>query len=321
MSSKHVLITGVAGFIGFHLAEALRKQNATVIGIDNFNDYYEVQLKKDRAQNLEKLGVTIIKADICDPGLFLDLLQKEPITHIVHLAAQAGVRYSLINPQAYIHSNIQGFLNLLEGCRHYPHIPLIYASSSSVYGNNCDIPFSVDDRTDNQASLYGVTKKTNELMACTYHHLYDIPVTGLRFFTVYGPWGRPDMAYYSFTKSIDAGIPIDVYAFDKMYRDFTYIDDIISGVIAAMDLQSPLEIFNLGNHRSESLKTLVESIEDCLGKKAILRHLPIQPGDIEVTYADIAHSQKMLHFQPATDLQTGISKFVEWYKKGGHSCH
>lgn len=315
MNKKRILITGAAGFIGFHTARAFAKRGDHVIGLDNFNDYYDVNLKKNRAKELSQLNIDVIEGDLCQPDVLKNLLEKHDISHFVHLAAQAGVRYSLVNPQAYINANITGFLNVLEACRHRPETKLIYASSSSVYGTNTKIPFSVDDRTDHQASLYGVTKKTNELMAYNYHHLYKIPVTGLRFFTVYGPWGRPDMAYYSFTKAILEGQTIDVYDYEKMRRDFTYIDDVVSGILSAVDLGAPHEIFNLGNHRPEPLSALIGAIENALGIKAKLRHLPMQPGDVASTYADIRHSQQQLNFVPKISLEEGIPLCVEWYKK------
>lgn len=313
MTSKRILITGAAGFIGFHLAMALKVRGDEVIGLDNFNEYYDPLLKRERARLLALKGIDVAEGDVCDGLLLRRLLTENSITHIVHLAAQAGVRYSLVNPQAYIKANIDGFLSVLGVCRQFPSVPLIYASSSSVYGTNKKTPFAVNDRTDAQASLYGVTKKTNELMAYTYHHLYGIPVTGLRFFTVYGPWGRPDMAYYSFTKAILEEKPIDVYHFGHMQRDFTYIDDIVAGVIAAIDLGASYEIFNLGNHRPESLASLISTIEESLGKKAKMRHLPMQPGDVEVTYADIETSRQKLGFVPKVTLAEGIKKFVAWY--------
>lgn len=314
MPHKRVLITGAAGFIGFHLAIFLSNHGDFVIGVDNFNDYYNPQLKRDRAQELARRGIQVLEGDITQPELLRELLAKYEVSHLVHLAAQAGVRYSLVNPQAYIDANITGFLNVLEACRHSPGIYLIYASSSSVYGNNTKIPFAIEDRTDHQASLYGVTKKTNELMAYTYHHLYKISVTGLRFFTVYGPWGRPDMAYFSFTKSILEGKPIEVYDFKNMRRDFTYIDDIVEGTAAAIDAESRYELFNLGNHKPEPLSELIQAIEEGLGQKATLKHLPMQAGDVEVTYADIRHSQQKLGFMPKTTLREGIPRFIEWYR-------
>lgn len=313
MASKRILITGAAGFIGFHLALALSARGDIVIGLDNFNDYYDPSLKRQRAELLAAQGIEVIEGDVCDQKLLHQLMKGHAITHIAHLAAQAGVRYSLVNPQTYIKSNIDGFLSILETCRQFPGVPLIYASSSSVYGTNTKTPFSIEDRTDGQASLYGVTKKTNELMAYTYHHLYNIPVTGLRFFTVYGPWGRPDMAYFSFTKAILEDKTIDVYHYGKMQRDFTYIDDIVKGIVAAIDLGASCDIFNLGNHRPEPLASLVTAIEDALGKKAQLRHLPMQPGDVEATFADIELSQKKLGFKPDVSLKEGIGKFAKWY--------
>lgn len=312
--AKHILVTGAAGFIGFHLSQKLAERGDLVIAYDNFNDYYDPKLKHQRAAILKQKGIQVEQADINNTDLLMTTIQKNKISHIVHLAAQAGVRYSLNNPQAYVKSNLEGFVNILEACRHNSGIKLVYASSSSVYGLNTKIPFSIDDRTDQQASLYGVTKKSNELMAQTYHHLFNIPVTGLRFFTVYGPWGRPDMAYYSFTKAILEGKPIDIYNNGQLQRDFTYIDDIVDGIIASVDLGAELELFNLGNNQPVELKKFVEIIEDALGKKAILNYLPMQAGDVLTTYADIAHSQKMLGFSPKTSLEKGIAKFVDWYK-------
>lgn len=311
--TKKILMTGAAGFIGFHLCKHLLSRGDAVLGLDNFNDYYSPDLKRARAKILAQNGIEIIEGDICHPFLLNELIAKHQITHLVHLAAQAGVRYSLVNPQAYIKSNIEGFLNILETCRHHPHVKLTYASSSSVYGTNDKIPFSIDDKTDHQASLYGVTKKTNELMASTYHHLYGISSVGLRFFTVYGPWGRPDMAYFSFTKAILEGRPIEIYNHGKMMRDFTFIDDIIQGTTAAIDLDAKCEIFNLGNHQPEELHTFIEIIEDSLGKKAKKINLPMQPGDVQKTYADISYSQSQLGFTPKISLKEGIPQFVEWY--------
>ena len=315
MHNKHILITGAAGFIGYHLSLYLKARGDFVIGLDNFNDYYTPQLKYDRAKNLKKNDIQVINGDLLDTALLEEIVVKHRITHIMHLAAQAGVRYSLVNPQAYVTANINGFLNILELCRKYPHLYLTYASSSSVYGTNSNTPFSVEDRVDHQASFYGVTKKTNELMAYTYHHLYKIPVTGLRFFTVYGPWGRPDMAYFSFTKAILEKRPIDVYNFGKMSRDFTYIDDIVNGIAAAVDLESSYELFNLGNHKPESLSSLIRLIEEALGQKAEQRHLPMQSGDVEATYANIEHSQEKLGFLPKVSLQEGIAQFIRWYRE------
>ncbi|MEI8365037.1 MAG: NAD-dependent epimerase/dehydratase family protein [Parachlamydiaceae bacterium] len=318
MSGKHVLITGAAGFIGFHLAVRLRALGNTVIGIDNYNDYYTPELKYSRSEQLKAIGVNVIQGDVTDAPLLHDTVLRHHITHFVHLAAQAGVRYSLINPQAYVNANITGFLNVLETCRQFPHIPLTYASSSSVYGRNTKIPFSENDPTDQQASFYGVTKRTNELMAQAYHHLYNISVTGLRFFTVYGPWGRPDMAYFSFAKAILENKPIDVYNFGNMQRDFTYIDDIVDGIVAAIDLEAKQEIFNLGNHHPELLSALITALEENLGHKAKMHHVPMQPGDVLTTYADIAHSQKMLGFSPKISLSEGIRRFASWYLEWKH---
>lgn len=311
--NKRILVTGAAGFIGYHLCKFLSSRVDIVIGLDNFNDYYSPKLKHDRAKELAKINVQVINGDILNAALLEEIVVKHRVTHLVNLAAQAGVRYSLVNPNAYVTANINGFLNILELCRKHPHIFLTYASSSSVYGTNTKTPFSVEDRTDNQASFYGVTKKSNELMAHAYHHLYKIPVTGLRFFTVYGPWGRPDMAYFSFTKAILEKKPIDVYNFGKMSRDFTYIDDIVEGIVAAVDLESSFELFNLGNNRPESLSSLIQFIEEGLGKKAEQRHLPMQSGDVEATYADIEHSKQKLGFVPKTSLKDGIAKFIAWY--------
>lgn len=314
MGSKRILVTGAAGFIGYHLSEYLNKRGDKVLGLDNFNDYYLPQLKQDRTKNLGKQQIEVVIGDILDTQLLEKLVTEHHITHIVHLAAQAGVRYSLVNPAAYASANIDGFLNILELCRKHPRLYLTYASSSSVYGTNTKIPFSVSDPTDHQASFYGVTKKTNELMAQAYHHLYKIPVTGLRFFTVYGPWGRPDMAYFSFTKAILESKPIDVYNFGKMSRDFTYVDDIVEGIAAAVDLESPNELFNLGNHKPESLSLLIQLLEEGLNKKAIQRQLPMQAGDVEATYADIEHSKEKLGFLPKTSLKDGIDQFLNWYR-------
>jgi UDP-glucuronate 4-epimerase len=313
MSKKRIFVTGAAGFIGYHLARYLHKRGDQVVGFDNFNDYYNPQLKYLRAQLLSNEGIQVEKGDLCDFSLLEQSIHKHQPTHIVHLAAQAGVRYSLSHPHAYLKSNIEGFLNVLECSRKYPGVPLIYASSSSVYGLNDKIPFSIEDRTDHQASLYGVTKKTNELMAGTYHHLYGLPVTGLRFFTVYGPWGRPDMAYFSFTRDILSGTPIRVFNQGRMQRDFTYIDDIVEGAAAAIDLGAPCEIFNLGNHQPAPLPAMISSLERHLGKKAIIVDLPMQQGDVEITYADIEYSKAKLGFSPKTSLEVGLKKFVDWY--------
>lgn len=310
---KHILVTGAAGFIGFHLIKALKERGDAVIGYDNFNDYYDPKLKLNRVLELKKLGIKVIKGDISNKKKLMSLMEKQGITHIAHLAAQAGVRYSLINPDVYVESNLAGFVNILEICRH-TSAKLTYASSSSVYGANKKIPFAETDFTDSPVSLYGATKKANELLAYSYHHLFGISMSGLRFFTVYGPWGRPDMAYYSFAKAILEGKTIDLFNHGQMERDFTYIDDIISGTIAAIDLEAPFEIFNLGNNHPEKLGSLVELLEKNLGKKANTRLLPMQPGDVVATYADIKHSQALLGYSPKTPLAEGIRKFCDWFK-------
>jgi UDP-glucuronate 4-epimerase len=311
---KNILITGMAGFIGFHVASALQARGDFVIGLDNFNSYYDPQLKRARAVELARQGMVVIEGDLLNRSVLQEIVEKYAITHCIHLAAQAGVRYSLDNPHAYIQSNIEGFLNILELCRAYPHIPLVYASSSSVYGLNTKVPFALEDRTDQQASLYGVTKKTNELMAQTYHHLFGIAVTGLRFFTVYGPWGRPDMAYFSFTKAILENRPIEIFNQGKMRRDFTYIDDIVRGVTAALDLAHPQAVFNLGNHQPAELLYFVTLLEKALGRSAQKKLLPMQPGDVISTYADIQESQQQLGFKPQISLEEGIPRFVTWYQ-------
>lgn len=315
MNDKKVFITGCAGFIGFHMAQALSKQGNTVIGLDNFNDYYSLKLKKYRADLLRKEGIKVIEGDICNEELLELTVQSFKPTHLLHLAAQAGVRYSLTNPLSYIRSNIEGFTHILELIRNHPFIKLCYASSSSVYGLNGKIPYSIDDLTDNQASLYGMTKKANELMATTYSHLYGIKAVGLRFFTVYGPFGRPDMALYSFTKAILKDQPIEIFNFGNMQRDFTYIDDIVAGTLAAMDFDGKEQLFNLGNHKPVSLLTFVGVLEKALGKKADIRLLPMQPGEIPSTYADIGKSQELLGFVPKTTIEEGIPLFVDWYRE------
>lgn len=312
---KNIFITGAAGFIGFHLAQRLKGLGHHVVGLDNFNAYYEPKLKRDRAKELARAGITVIEGNILDAGQLKEAIINSNTTHLVHLAAQAGVRYSLEEPRSYLKANIDGFLNILEICRERSNIKLTYASSSSVYGLNQKIPFSTEDRTDQQASLYGVTKKANELMAQTYHHLFGIPVTGLRFFTVYGPWGRPDMAYFSFTKAILEGKPIEVFNHGNMKRDFTYIDDIVAGIVAAIEKEGKCEIYNLGHHQPEEVPHMIALLEKELGKKADKILLPMQPGDVPATYADITSSMADLQFDPRTTLEEGIAKFVAWYKR------
>jgi UDP-glucuronate 4-epimerase len=310
---KRIFITGIAGFVGYHLALFLKKRGEEVVGCDNFNDYYDPQLKEERKKNLLLKGIEVKAIDLLETANLEKSIFAFNTTHLVHLAAQAGVRYSLIAPQKYIDSNIQGFFNVLEIVRKRPEIVLTYASSSSVYGLNKKIPFEEEDPIGLPASLYGATKHSNELMAASYHHLYGIRATGLRFFTVYGPYGRPDMAYFSFTKAILEERPIDVYNFGDVFRDYTYIDDIIFGTAAAIDLEAPLEIFNLGNHRTESVLTLIATIEDFFNKKAVKNFLPMQAGDVYKTYADISKSAKILSFFPKTTLQEGMKKFLTWY--------
>lgn len=314
MTKKRIFITGAAGFIGFHMARYLHQRGDHVIGYDNFNAYYDPQLKRNRAAELARLGITVLEGQLQDRQALQQSVEQHQTTHLLHLAAQAGVRYSLNNPQTYLQSNIEGFLNILEICRLYPHIPLTYASSSSVYGLNKKVPFAVEDRTDKQASFYGVTKKTNELMAHTYQHLFGISVTGLRFFTVYGPWGRPDMAYFSFTQAILENRPIEIYNHGHMRRDFTYIDDIVAGTAAALDRASPYAIFNLGHHHPEELLHLIALLEKELGRKAQKVLLPMQPGDVLSTYANIEESTSHLDFVPKVSLEEGIGHFVRWYK-------
>lgn len=311
---KRIIITGAAGFIGFHLAMHLKARGDFVVGIDNFNAYYDPHLKKDRVALLQKMGVEVLHSDVCEKNFLKLVLLRYGITHVVHLAAQAGVRHSLFEPDDYVSSNLQGFVSVLEACRYFPHLKLIYASSSSVYGLNQKIPFREDDKTDTPTNLYGATKKANEVLAHSYHHLYGLHVTALRYFTVYGPWGRPDMAYYRFTRQICDGEPIQVFNHGLMRRDFTYIDDIIEGTSAAIDLGAPYEIFNLGNHRPINLLYLIELLENALGKKAIKEMLPMQPGEVTETYADIEKSARMLNFRPSVPLEEGILRFIEWFK-------
>ncbi|MDN3509495.1 MAG: GDP-mannose 4,6-dehydratase [Candidatus Neptunochlamydia sp.] len=311
-TKKKVLITGIVGFIGFHLASFLIKKGDYVIGCDNFNDYYTPELKKSRADKLKRLGVEVIPLDIQEIQKIAPLLKEKRITHIVHLAAQAGIRYSITHPIPYADSNLTGFLSVLELARS-TQVKLIFASSSSVYGGNIKIPFSETDPTDSPVSLYAATKKSGELLAKSYHHLYQIPMTGLRFFTVYGPWGRPDMAYFSFSEKILNGKPIPVFNHGKMERDFTYIDDIIEGTSAAIDHCNGFEIYNLGNHRPESLMNLITLLESALGKKAIIDYKPMQAGDVTTTYADISKAQKELVFTPKTSLASGIEQFTDWF--------
>ncbi len=318
-----VLVTGVAGFIGFHLSEALLARGEQVIGIDSVNDYYDVALKEARLARLTpNKGFTFHRIDLADRGALAKAMTAHgDIARIVHLAAQAGVRYSIEHPFAYVDSNLIGHMTMLELARHLPDCKhMVYASSSSVYGGNTKLPFAVEDRTDSPISLYAATKKANEHMSHCYSHLYGIPQTGLRFFTVYGPWGRPDMALYIFTKAISEGRPIHVFNHGDMRRDFTYIDDIVAGVIASLDNPPsaeggpPHRVYNIGNHRCEELMRLIEILEGALGAKAEIIFEPMQPGDVKETYADITAIQRDTGFAPTTPIDVGVPRFVEWYR-------
>lgn len=329
---RRILITGAAGFIGYHLAKAVAGNGDSVTGVDNLSDYYDVNLKRARLAQLEQCGnFKFLNIDIADRKTMTELFRESRFEVVVNLAAQAGVRYSLKNPYSYIDSNIVGFTNVLEGCRHHQVNHLVFASSSSIYGMNSKIPFAVSHNADHPVSLYAASKKANELMAHTYAHLYGLPCTGLRFFTVYGPWGRPDMAYFSFTKSIIKGIPIDVYNFGNMKRDFTYIDDIVDGVMRVMEKlpqpnpgwdtgnpdpgssYAPYKIYNMGNNNSVELTKFIETLEEKLGRKAIKNMLPMQAGDIPVTCADIQDVFMDVGFKPSTSIEVGMGKFVDWY--------
>ncbi|MEO0836648.1 MAG: NAD-dependent epimerase [Cyanobacteria bacterium J06642_3] len=316
-----ILVTGAAGFIGYHLSHKLLTMGHEVYGIDNLNDYYDVSLKQARLdQLLPQTKFTFKYLDISDRSAVAQLFASQSFDRVVNLAAQAGVRYSLKNPHAYVDTNLVGFVNILEGCRHSQIKHLVFASSSSVYGTNTKVPFSVEDKVDHPVSLYAATKKANELMAHSYSHLYNIPTTGLRFFTVYGPWGRPDMAYFKFTEAIAKGQPIDVYNYGKMKRDFTYIDDIIEAIIRIIPgqpqtkgEQAPYKIYNLGNNNPVELGEFISAIETTLDQPAQKNFLPMQPGDVVTTYADLDELTTDFNFKPATDLSQGIKKFVHWY--------
>ncbi|MBQ2812124.1 MAG: NAD-dependent epimerase [Clostridia bacterium] len=321
MQYSKVILTGAAGFIGSHLAKRLLETGAEVVGLDNINDYYDVNLKYHRLSELEKYeSFTFIRCDISNKDEVNRIFEEHRADVAVNLAAQAGVRYSIENPQVYIDSNVIGFFNILEACRNYPVKHLVYASSSSVYGNSDKIPFSVDDRVDNPISLYAATKKSNELMAYTYSHLFGIPATGLRFFTVYGPAGRPDMAYFSFTKKILAGEPIKLFNYGELERDFTYVDDIIEGIMRIIPTVpeeqngARAKVYNIGNNKPVALKEFVAALEDAIGVKAKIEYLPMQPGDVYRTYADISELEKDFGFKPQTDIRTGLRRFAEWYK-------
>ena len=329
-----ILVTGVAGFIGMSVAKALLERGDEVVGIDNVNDYYDVQLKHDRLKQIEGFdNFTFIKMDIADRDAMEELFKTQNFQRVFNSAAQAGVRYSLQNPHAYVDSNLVGFVNILEGCRHNGIEHLVYASSSSVYGANTNMPFSVHDNVDHQVSLYAATKKSNELMAHTYSHLYNIPTTGLRFFTVYGPWGRPDMSPSLFTGAILRGEPINVFNEGKMQRDFTYIDDIVEGVVRVIDkVATPnpdydsnhpdpgtsfaaYRVYNIGNNDVVQLMDFIETIENAVGKKAEKNMMGMQDGDVVATYANIDDLMDAVGFRPATPLKEGIQKFVDWYRE------
>lgn len=330
---KKILITGAAGFIGFHLSKKLCQQGFAVTGIDNLNDYYDPQLKESRLKILQQYAdFSFHKIDLLEKERMDTLFQENRFHYVVNLAAQAGVRYSLKNPYAYIDANVTGFLNILEACRHYPVEHLVYASSSSVYGANTRMPFSVHHNVDHPVSLYAATKKSNELMAHTYSHLYNIPTTGLRFFTVYGPYGRPDMALFLFTKAILEGRPIDVYNNGEMQRDFTYVDDIVEGISRLLPQAAapnpdwsgeqpdtatsfaPYKLYNIGNNKPVKLLYFIEVLENCLGKKAEKNFMPMQDGDVPATYADVDDLIEDVGFKPETSVEDGVKKFVEWYK-------
>jgi len=310
-----ILVTGAAGFIGYHVSEYLLARGHAVTGVDDLNPYYDVRLKEARLARLTgRAGFRFAKLCLADRESVAALWAAERPARVVHLAAQAGVRYSLTNPHAYVDSNLVGFMNVLEACRHERVEHLVYASSSSVYGANRVSPFSVHQNVDHPVSLYAATKKANELMAHAYSHLYGLPTTGLRFFTVYGPWGRPDMALFLFTRAILAGQPIDVYNHGDMERDFTYIDDIVTGVLAAIDRPLGFEVINLGNSQTVSLERFIEVLEQTLGVKATRNYLPLQPGDVPRTYADVSKARRLLGWEPTTSIEEGIPRFVDWYR-------
>ena len=332
-ADRPVLVTGVAGFIGFHLAHRLLREGKPVVGLDSVNDYYDVNLKWARVEQLESYpSFAFHRMNLADGSGVQQLFHQYSFDRVVHLAAQAGVRYSLTNPHAYVESNLVGFINILEACRHCSIQHLVFASSSSVYGANTNMPFSIHHNVDHPVSLYAASKKSNELMAHTYAHLFGLPCTGLRFFTVYGPWGRPDMALFLFTKAMLAGEPIKVFNHGNMQRDFTYIDDIVEGVVRIMarapqpDPQwsgdapdpgtsyAPYRIYNIGNNQPVKLLDFIAALEECLGIKAKMEFLPIQPGDVPATYADIEDLARDFGFHPRTSIQNGIRQFVSWYR-------
>ena len=328
-----ILVTGAAGFIGFHVCQRLLRDGQVVHGLDSVNDYYDVRIKEARLQLLrEHKTFTFHKVELADQAAVAAVFAAHKPEYVINLAAQAGVRYSLVNPRAYVDCNITGFLHILEGCRHHGVRHLVYASSSSVYGLNTTMPFSVHNNVDHPVSLYAATKKANELMAHSYSHLYRLPTTGLRFFTVYGPWGRPDMALFLFTKAILEGKPIDVYNEGRMKRDFTYVDDIVEGVVRVMGRSAapnpewrgdspdsatslaPYRLYNIGNHSPVELLRFIEIIENCVGRKAVKRMLPLQAGDVPTSFADVADLTRDVGFTPNTPIETGIRRFIDWYR-------
>ena len=332
-----ILVTGAAGFIGMHVAQLLLARGDQVVGLDNLNDYYDVRLKEARLARLEsRPGFRFERLDVADQAGMAALFAREGFERVVHLAAQAGVRYSLQNPQAYVQANLAGFVNILEGCRHGSIQHLVFASSSSVYGGNTKLPFSEHDNIDHPVSLYAATKKSNELMAHAYSHLFSLPMTGLRFFTVYGPWGRPDMALFLFAKAILEDRPIDVFNHGRMQRDFTYIDDIAEGVVRVLDKpaapdvgfnaaapdpaisNAPYRVFNIGNHQPVELMTYIETLERKLGRTAQKNFLPLQAGDVPATHADVSALREWTGFSPATSVTDGIERFVTWYRDYYH---
>ena len=313
-----ILVTGAAGFIGSYVAHSLLDDGHEVVGLDNFNDYYDASLKEARFQTLEtRNGFEMVRGDLVDYDLLTTLFAQHSFDRVCHLGAQAGVRYSIENPAAYQKSNLEGHFNILEACRHAKIERLVYASSSSVYGGNKKVPFSEDDPVDHPISLYAATKKANELMSHTYTHLYGLQTVGLRFFTVYGPWGRPDMAYWLFTDAMLNGRPISVFNHGKMERDFTYIDDIVAGVKAALfvDGLDPYEIFNLGNNKPENLMDFIQTLADALGVEPKMEMLPMQAGDVPITFADVSKAQQKLGYQPTISMEEGLKRFVVWYKE------
>ncbi len=323
-----ILVTGAAGFVGAHLVKSLIDEGHRVVGIDNLNDYYDVDLKRSRLKNFcSSDQFDFVQMDLADRTAMADLFEKHSFKYVAHMGAQAGVRHSIENPHTYAESNLTGFLNVLEGCRRQKIEHLVYASSSSVYGLNSKIPFSESDSVDHPVSLYAATKRSNELMAHSYSHLFNLPCTGLRFFTVYGPWGRPDMAYFSFTKSIFEGKEISVFNNGDMRRDFTYIDDIVRGVSSVLTKlpisseanspeksTAPYRIFNIGNNKPVQLMRFINILEDVIGKKAVLKMLPMQPGDVYETYSNIDSLSSVAEFSPETDIELGLKNFVDWYR-------